>query len=241
VRPEGFTTHPQLSKYFQQSKERHFLIKIPVIIVPNFEIGVNQCVPCDMMLSYHSKRCGKLITCGPRASSWVWKMWSDLRCIFCRSLLGTAGPLRRRKYSQFRGRWDSKWWSEWKLKSQSESWNYCSRSLLTWKFEKSHKTVVSWFRWWFRFAFRLPFRVSSSTKRAVTGRKDMQVPHKSAQPQITLLRIFCCLLDWFPENMQFCRVDQSVMHVDTSLLGYCGQFRRFLWRILLHVYWRKHE
>jgi len=46
---------------------------------------------------YHSKRCGKLITCGARASWWVWKMYSDFRCIFCWSLLGTAGPLRRRK------------------------------------------------------------------------------------------------------------------------------------------------
>ena len=48
-------------------------------------------------LFYHSKRHGKLIPCDPRASSWVWKMYSDFRCIFCWSLLGTAGPLRRRK------------------------------------------------------------------------------------------------------------------------------------------------
>jgi len=70
-------------------------------------------------------------------------------------------------YSPFRGRRDSKWWSECKSKSSSESWYYCSRSLFTWKFEKSHKTVVSWFWWGFRFAFRSPFRVSSSTERAV--------------------------------------------------------------------------
>ena len=55
----------------------------------------------SLILFYHSKRCRKLITCGPRASSWVWKMYSDFRCIFCWSLLaqvlGTAGPLRHRK------------------------------------------------------------------------------------------------------------------------------------------------
>ena len=28
--------------------------------------------------------------------------------------------------------------------------------------------------------------------------------------------------------MQFCRVDHTVMHVDRSLLGYCGQFRKSL-------------
>jgi len=65
----------------------HFRRKILVIIVPNFETGVNHCVPCDVILFYHSKRCGKLITCGPRASSWVWKMYSDFLCIFCWCLL----------------------------------------------------------------------------------------------------------------------------------------------------------
>ena len=35
--------------------------------------------------------------------------------------------------------------------------------------------------------------------------------------------------------MHFCRVDQSVLQVDRSLLGCCGQFRRPLWRILLHI------
>jgi len=44
-RPKGFTTHPKLSKDFQRSNESHFWRKIPVIIVPNFETGVNHCVP----------------------------------------------------------------------------------------------------------------------------------------------------------------------------------------------------
>jgi len=64
-------------------------------------------------------------------------------------------------------------------------------------------------------------------------------------PQIhtTLDHILAHLLvsPWPTKNMQFCRVDQTVLHVDKSLLGYCGQFRRSLWRILLHVYWRKHQ
>ena len=94
---QGITTHPKLSKKFQRLNENHFRRKIPVIIVPNFETRVNHCVACNMIWFYHSKRCGKSITCSPRASTWVWKMYSDFRCIFCWSLLGTAGPLRRRK------------------------------------------------------------------------------------------------------------------------------------------------
>ena len=42
-------------------------------------------------------------------------------------------------------------------------------------------------------------------------------------------------------NMQFYRVDQTVLYIDWSLLGCCGQFRRPLWRILLHIYWWKHQ
>jgi len=70
-------------------------------------------------------------------------------------------------YSPFRGRWDSKWSSEWKTKSSSKSWNYFSRSLFTWKFEQSHKMVVSWFHLGYWFAFRWPLRVSSSTEGAI--------------------------------------------------------------------------
>jgi len=45
---------------------------------------------------------------------------------------------------------------------------------------------------------------------------------------------------WPTKNMQFCRVDQTVLHVDRSLLGCCGQFRRPLQRILLHIYrWKQ--
>ena len=59
------TSHLNLSKDFQRSNESHFRIKIPgpVIIDLNFEIRGNHCVPCDVFLFYHWKRCGKLITC----------------------------------------------------------------------------------------------------------------------------------------------------------------------------------
>jgi len=80
-----------------------------------------------------------------RCSTWIW----------------------RKKYSPFPGRWDSKWLSECKTKSWSESWNYCARSLFIWKFEKRPETVVSRFWLGFRFAFRWPFRVSSSREWAV--------------------------------------------------------------------------
>jgi len=64
-------------------------------------------------------------------------------------------------------------------------------------------------------------------------------------PQIykTLDHILARLLlsPWFTKNMQFCRVEQTVLHVDRSLLGCCGQFRRPLWRILLHIYRWKHQ
>jgi len=48
LRPKGFTTQIKLSKDFHRSNESHFRRKIPVIIVPNFETGVNNCVPCDV-------------------------------------------------------------------------------------------------------------------------------------------------------------------------------------------------
>jgi len=46
------------------------------ILRQDFETRVNHCVPCDIdaILFNNSKRCGKLMTCSPLASSWVWKM-----------------------------------------------------------------------------------------------------------------------------------------------------------------------
>jgi len=70
-------------------------------------------------------------------------------------------------YSPFRGRRDSKWWSECKAKSSSESRNYRFMALFKFSCEKRPRAIVSWFRWGFRFAFRSPFGVSSSTERAV--------------------------------------------------------------------------
>jgi len=58
---EGFWTFyytSKLSKYFQRSKENPFWSKIPVIIAPNFEIGVKHCVPCVVFVFYHWTRCG---------------------------------------------------------------------------------------------------------------------------------------------------------------------------------------
>jgi len=61
----------------------------------------------------------------------------------------------------------------------------------------------------------------------VTGRKDLKVPHKFAQPLITRFRIFWCLVQT-PKTCSFARSIKTVWHVDRSLLGYCGQFRRSL-------------
>jgi len=36
--------------------------------------------------------------------------------------------------------------------------------------------------------------------------------------------------------MQFCRVDQTVLHVDRSLLGFCGQFRRPLFNRFYYIF-----
>jgi len=69
--PRDLLHIPNSRKIFNVPNESHFRRKISVIIVPNFETGVDHCVPCDMILFYHSKRCGKLTTCGPRASSLV--------------------------------------------------------------------------------------------------------------------------------------------------------------------------
>jgi len=46
---------------------------------------------------------------------------------------------------------------------------------------------------------------------------------------------------WPPKNMQFCRAHQTVSPFDRSLVGCCGQFRRSLWRVLLHIDWWKHQ
>ena len=48
----------KLSKYFKRSKENHFWSKIPVIIAPNFEIGVKHYVHCVFVI-YQWTRCGK--------------------------------------------------------------------------------------------------------------------------------------------------------------------------------------
>ena len=75
---------------------------------------------------------------------------------------------------------------------------------------------------------------------------DLKERHGST-PQIytTLDHILAHLLvsPWPTKNMQFCRVrvDQTVLHVDRSLLWGCGQFRRPLWRILLHIYRWKYQ
>jgi len=69
--------------------------------------------------------------------------------------------------SPFPRRWDSKWSSECKTKSKSESRNCCSRSLFKFSNEKTPRTIDSWFWWGFRCAFRRPFRDSSSRERDV--------------------------------------------------------------------------
>ena len=138
--------------------------------VPNFETGINHCVPCDVILFYHSKRCGKLITCGPRASSW--KIYSDFRCIFferCTAIFGAS----------FAGLF-------WALQ---DPWGFAS----IWK------------------------EIHGSTQQIYTT-LDHILAHLLVSP-------------WPTKNMQFYRVDQTVLHIDKSLLGCCGQFRRPLWRI----------
>ena len=63
----------------------------------------------------------------------------------------------RHDYSPFPRRWDSKWSSECKPKSKSESGHYCSRSLFKFWSEKRHITTVSRFCFGFRLAFWWPF------------------------------------------------------------------------------------
>ena len=46
--------------------ESHFRSKIPVIIVPNFEIVVNQCVPCDVILFYQAENWSRAVHVRPR-------------------------------------------------------------------------------------------------------------------------------------------------------------------------------
>jgi len=101
VRPRDFaifTTHPKLSKYFKSSKESHFWNKIPVIIAPNFEIGAKHYVPCIVFLFYHCTTCGRFHHVRPRGFERLCPKAIFLPSIFCRSLSGTAGPLRRRKH-----------------------------------------------------------------------------------------------------------------------------------------------
>jgi len=91
------------------------------------------------------------------ATLWGATLWGATLCA-----TGVVGVY----YSAFRGRWDSKWSSQCKPKSESESWNYCSRSLFVWHFWKETwkgsflipmrisflnpnrrpSTIVSWFR-----------------------------------------------------------------------------------------------
>jgi len=155
---------------FSTFEWKSFSDKNPVIIVPNFETGVNHCVPYDVILFYHNKRCGKSITCSPRASSGFEKCTA----IFVASFAG-----------------------------------------LLW-------------------ALQAPCGVASNWKE-----------RHGSTPQIytTLDHILTHLLvsPWLIKNMQFFRVDQTVLHVDRSLLGCCGQFRRPIRRILLHIYRWKYQ
>ena len=57
--------------------------------------------------------------------------------------------------------------SECKIKSESKSRNYRSRSLFRFSHEKRPRRIVSWFRFGFRFALQCPFRVPSSRELAV--------------------------------------------------------------------------
>jgi len=69
----------------------------------------------------------------------------------------------------------------------------------------------------------------------VTCRKDTEVLHKFTTLDHTHAHLLMSC--WPPKNMQFCRFHQTVSPFDRSLLGCCGQFRRSLWRVLLHIDW----
>jgi len=168
--PRDLLHIPNLFKDFQRSNECHFRRQIPVIIVPNFETGVNHCVRCYVML----------FTTAEGAENWS-RAVHVRPCGFgrCTAIFGAS----------FAG--------------------------------------IFW-------ALQAPCGVASSWKE-----------RHGSTPQIytTLDHILAHLLV-FPgpnKNMQFCRVDQTALHVDRSLLGCCGQFRRPLWQILLHIFRRKHQ
>ena len=76
----------------------------------------------------------------------------DLQMSFkrCVCTLSSKRCICNARYSAFRGRWDSKWSSECKTKSESETWNYHSTSLFKFLNEKRPRTIVSWFRLEFR-------------------------------------------------------------------------------------------
>jgi len=98
---EGFCNFyytSQILTIFQTFEGKSFLEYNPIIIAPNFQIGVKHCVPCVMFLFYHWTRCSKIHHVRPhdfeRPRPWA----IFLPSIFCRSLSGTAGPLRHRKH-----------------------------------------------------------------------------------------------------------------------------------------------
>ena len=65
-----YYTSPILER-FSTFERKPFSNQNPCHHCSEFLIGIKQCVPCDVILFYHSQRCGKLIKRGPRASSWV--------------------------------------------------------------------------------------------------------------------------------------------------------------------------
>jgi len=88
----------QILKMFQTLEGKSFLEWNPVIIAPNFEIGVEHCVPFLVFLFYHWTRWGKFHHVRPHGCERPCTKAIFLPSIFCRSLLCTASPLRRRKH-----------------------------------------------------------------------------------------------------------------------------------------------
>jgi len=83
---------------FQTFEGKSFLEWNPGIIHPNFKMGVEHCVPCLVFLFYHWTRWGKFHHVRPHGCERPCTKAIFLPSIFCRSLLCTASPLRRRKH-----------------------------------------------------------------------------------------------------------------------------------------------
>jgi len=166
---QGISTRLKLSKDFQRSNESHFRRKIPVIIVPNFETGINHCVPCDVIF----------LTARKGAENWSRAVHVRPRGLErCTAIFGA------------------------------------SFARLFW-------------------TMQAPCGVASKWKE-----------RHGSTPQIytTLHHILAHLLvsPWPTKTCSFAG-SIKLCCVDKSLLGCCGQFRKPLWRILLHIYRWMHQ